>query len=200
MKLVGLTGGIASGKSTVSRVIREAGVPVVDADEAVHRLEEVGERGWRALYELLGFSVLLADGSLDRVRLARRLFSQSETRRNVNRVLHPLVRQELWREVRELEDTGHRVVVLDIPLLFENGLHHLVDEVWVVWASPEQQLERLMARNGLQEDEARRRLTTQWPLVDKLAGATHVLDNTHGLDELARQVAELLAALRGRKA
>ena len=143
MKLVGLTGGIASGKSTVSRVIREAGVPVVDADEAVHRLEEVGERGWRALYELLGFSVLLADGSLDRVRLARRLFSQSETRRNVNRVLHPLVRQELWREVRELEDTGHRVVVLDIPLLFENGLHHLVDEVWVVWASPEQQLERL---------------------------------------------------------
>ena len=90
-------------------------------------------------------------------------------------------------------------MVVDVPLLFEGGLHHLVDEVWVVWAAPEQQVERLMSRNRFPETEARRRLASQWPLQDKLARATHVLDNTKGMDELARQVRQLVRELKGRR-
>ncbi|MGC8489847.1 MAG: dephospho-CoA kinase [Clostridia bacterium] len=195
MKLVGLTGGIASGKSTVSRLLRESGISVVDADQIVHRLEETGNRGWRALFRLCGYPVLRADGSLDRVRMGRWLFSDSDLRARVNATLHPLVRQEMWREVRELENAGRPCVVVDVPLLVENGLHRLVDEVLVVWATREQQLQRLMARNGLGREEAERRLRSQWDLTDKLGYASRVLDNTGSVDDLVHQVKEAVREL-----
>lgn len=195
MQVIGLTGGIASGKSTASRLIRDGGVPVVDADQIVHQIERVGEKGWRALFRLAGYPVLRADGTLDRVRMGRWLFSDAGLRERVNRSLHPLVRQDLWRAVKELEDAGHEVAVVDVPLLIENGLMTLVDEVWVVWAAPEQQLERLIHRNGLSREAAVRRLESQWSLRDKLRYATRVLDNTGSLDDLERQVKEALQGL-----
>ncbi len=193
--VIGLTGGIASGKTTVSRWIREQGIPVVDADEIVHRLERPGAPGWWALRRLIGWPALASDGQLDRVRMARWIFGSARCRQAVNDAVHPLVRRVLWEEVDRLAAEGARIVVVDVPLLIENGLWRQVDQIWVVWATPEQQVERLMARNHLSRAAAEARIASQMPLADKTPFAHVVLDNTDGLDALRRQVAEALGRL-----
>lgn len=179
----------------MSRLLQERDLPVVDADQIVRDVEEPGERGWRALVCLWGPSVLTAEGRLDRVRMGRWVFSEPDVRRAVNEALHPLVRQAIWRVVRDLEDAGYPLVVVDVPLLIENGLWRLVDAVWIVYATREQQKTRLMNRNHLAEADAERRLGSQWPLADKLPYATVVLDNTRDVQHLERQVDQHLREL-----
>ncbi|MCL8207715.1 MAG: dephospho-CoA kinase [Actinomycetia bacterium] len=194
MRVIGLTGGIASGKSTVSRLLRAAGIPVVDADALVHRLQARGEAAWRAIWAHFGWAVLQPDGELDRVRLGRWVFQDPTARQALGRLVHPAVREALRAAREELERRGVPLMVWDVPLLIEGGLFREVDEVWVVYAAREQQVARLMARNGLTEEEAVRRVASQMPLDEKLRYAHVVLDNRGTPEDLERQVREVLAS------
>jgi dephospho-CoA kinase len=194
-RVIGLTGGIASGKSTVSRLLRQRGVAVVDADQVTHRLQEVGRPGWAALRQLCGWPALRSDGSLDRVRVGRWVFGDTACREAVNRVLHPLVRRAMWDDALQAQAEGAPWVVLDVPLLVENGLWTQVDEVWVVWSTLEQQVDRLMRRNGLSRADAEARLRSQMPLEDKVRLAHVVLDNSGPVSALTDQVDRQLARL-----
>jgi len=194
-RVIGLTGGIASGKSTVSRLLRERGIAVVDADAVTRRLQEVGGPGWVALRRLLGWPALRSDGSLDRARVGRWVFGDAACREAVNRALHPLVRRAMWDDALKAQEAGAPWVVLDVPLLVENGLWTQVDEVWVVWSTPDQQVDRLMHRNGLSRADAEARLRSQMPLEDKVRLAHVVLDNSGTVSALTDQVDRQLARL-----
>lgn len=188
MTVVGLTGGIASGKTTVSRMLAQRGLPVVDADALVHTLQSPGTAVWEAIRERFGWPVLRVDGSLNRRRLARMVFGRPEALNDLNRLVHPAVRQAIWQRVERFRQEQRAVVILDVPLLIEGGLYRDVDEVWLVYADPDQQLERLIARSGMTREAAIERMNSQMPLSDKKAFAHTILDNRAGLDALTAQV------------
>lgn len=192
MRVVGLTGGIASGKTTVSRMLIHRGLPVVDADVIAHALQAPGTPVWQAIRARFGWAVLMVDGSLDRSRLARMVFGHPEALDYLNRAVHPAVRQAIRAQVECFRLEQRPVVILDVPLLIEGGLYRDVDEVWLVYANPEQQMERLMERNGMTREAAMERIESQMPLRDKKPFAQVVLDNSAGLAELATQVERAL--------
>ncbi|BDG61015.1 dephospho-CoA kinase [Caldinitratiruptor microaerophilus] len=174
---IGLTGGIASGKSTVVAILRELGAAVVDADRIVHAVEARGGEAYGPIVAAFGPGVVGPDGELDRAALARRVFSDPEARRRLEAIVHPIVRRRMAEEVEAAARAGARAVVLDIPLLFETGYQAHVDQVWVVYVDPPTQLRRLVARDGLDEAEARRRIDAQMPLEEKRRLADVVIDN-----------------------
>lgn len=177
LRIIGLTGGIASGKSTVSAYLRTLGATVVDADVLAREAVAPGSAGLAAIVAEFGDSVLLSDGALDRRRLGEIVFADAEARAKLNAIVHPYVRRRMQEEIAAAEAAGKAAIVLDVPLLFEGGLDQMCDEVWVVLAEAEQQLARLQARDGLDEAAARARIAAQWPLVEKAARATVVIDN-----------------------
>lgn len=185
---MGLTGGIASGKSTVAAMLRDLGAPVVDADAIVHRLQAPGGPAYGPIVAAFGPGVVAPDGTLDRRALAARVFADPEARRRLEAIVHPLVRQEMAAAVAALRQAGAPVAVLDVPLLVEGGLYRTVDEVWVVYVDPDTQVRRLMARSGLTEAEARRRIAAQMPLDEKVRYAHVVIDNRGSLAETRAQV------------
>ena len=188
MHTVGLTGGIGSGKSAVSALLRSYGAAVVDADQVAREVVAVGTPGLAAVVDAFGADVLREDGSLDRPALGRRVFGQPEELARLNGILHPLIARrtaELWAQA---EAAGAAVLVHDIALLVENGLADRYDTVVVVAARPETQLDRLVRLRGMSEQDARARIAAQVPLEDKLAVATHVISNDGPLEELAPQV------------
>ncbi len=192
MRVIGLTGGIASGKSTVACWLRERGVAVVDADALVHRLYRPGQSLHQALTEAFGQGVLTEDGYIDRVALGRWAFSDPAVRRRLEELTHPAVWEEMNGEIQELKGQGHDCVVLEIPLLYETGWQDRVDEVWVVFCTAEQQRQRLQAERGLSREEARQRLEAQMPLEEKAARADIVVDNSGTLEETEAQLENLL--------
>jgi len=182
---IGLTGGIASGKSTVGRLLAEGhGVPVLDADAYAREALAPGTAAARAVIERFG--------TLDRAAVGRIVFADANERHWLEQLVHPLVRQRFETALAQL--AGKPVVVLMIPLLFEAGLEGLCSETWLVECDVAQQLERLMARNGLSEAEARSRIAAQWPLSRKRALANVVLDNRGTPEALASQVEGALLA------
>lgn len=197
MLTVGLTGGIGSGKSAVSRLLASFGAVVVDADLVAREVVEPGTPGLARVVEEFGPDVLQADGSLDRPRLGALVFADDDARRRLNAVVHPLVGERTAALLQQAQDDGARVVVHDVPLLVENGLAPMYDAVVVVAASPETQLDRLVRLRGMSEQEARQRIAAQAPLADKLAVATHVIENDGPLQDLAPQVERLWHDLVG---
>lgn len=193
MRKVGLTGGIASGKSAVSRLLASYGALVIDADLIARQVVEPGTPGLAAVVDAFGAQVLLADGALDRPALGRLVFTDPAARACLNAIVHPLVAAQTARRVAELP--ADAVVVHDIPLLVENGLFPAYDDVVVVSCSPATQLQRLVEQRGLTPAEAQARIDAQAPLADKLAVATHVIDNEGTLDDLATQVERLWRTL-----
>lgn len=191
MRRVGLTGGIASGKSTVARMIRDRGVRVIDADAIARRLSEPGGSLYRAFAAHFSPAFFLPDGEMDRRRIAAAVFANPEERKWVDAAAHPLIKGEAEAEMREAERCGETIVVLDVPLLFEAGWDALVDETWLVYVPPAVQIARLMARNGYTEAEARARIAAQMALDAKCARADVVLDNAGMLDELAARLDEV---------
>jgi dephospho-CoA kinase len=187
VKRIGLTGGIASGKSTVGQWLTDQGVPVIDTDQIVHALltNDPDTLAWVAQH--FGPSVMAADGSVNRKALGEVVFADPEKRRLLEGYLHPKVRQNVAQffEVHAQD----RLAVAMVPLLFETQSQHLYDEVWVVAASPETQLARLMQTRGLTEAHARQRIASQWPLADKLALADRVIHNDGDLSSLITQLA-----------
>lgn len=194
---IGLTGGIATGKSTVAAMLRALGAVVIDADAVARRLQEPGAPGWRAVWEAFGWWVLDAHGRLQRKKLGRLVFSDPRARQRLDAVMHPLIRQALWTSVAEAEKGTPLPVVVDLPLLFEVGWESWFDQVWVVTASPEVQRARLMARDGLSCHQALARIAAQWPQEEKRRRASRVFENDGDLTALRNEVEAAWRELAG---
>jgi dephospho-CoA kinase len=194
--LAGLTGGIASGKSTVSRQLAELGCRVIDADVLAREVVAPGEPAWRAVVEEFGREVLAADGQLDRKRLGALVFAAPARRKVLEAITHPAIMARRQAALDAWTTEGFDgLVVLDIPLLIEIGAAAHVDRVVLVYAERAAQLERLMARDGFDRTEAERRLASQMPLVEKVRHAHYVIDSSGTREETAAQVRAVHAAL-----
>ena len=190
-KIIGITGGIASGKSTVTNFLRQKGFEVVDADALVHQLQKPGGRLYQILVEHFGEKVLLEDGKLNRPLLASLIFSNSEEREWSKETQGQIVREELGSLRDKLAQTDD-VFFMDIPLLFEQEYASWFDETWLVYVSRDTQLDRLMKRDYLTIEDAQARMASQWPLEAKKRLASHILDNNGSREQLLSQVASLL--------
>ena len=192
----GLTGGIASGKSTVAAMLREEGFPVIEADRISHQLIEPGAAAYAEVVGLFGETILNDDKSIDRGRVAAIVFNNHEKLNRLNAIIHPRVEESLAREFAEIEKAGMcAAAFVEAALIFEAGMHKKLDGVVVAWCLPEQQLARLMER-GMSEAEARKRMAAQMPVEEKLALATDKVDCSGSREETRRQVAELAEKLR----
>ena len=190
-KIIGITGGIASGKSTVTNFLRQKGFEVVDADALVHQLQEPGGRLYQILVEHFGEKVLLEDGELNRSLLASLIFSNYEEREWSKQTQGQIIREELGFLRDKLAQTED-LFFMDIPLLFEQEYASWFDETWLVYVSRDTQLDRLMKRDYLTIVDAQARLASQWPLEEKKRLASHILDNNGSREQLLSQVASLL--------
>jgi len=194
--LVGLTGGIASGKSTVTRQLAELGCHVIDADVLAREVVAPGEPAWREIVEAFGREVLQRDETLDRARLGALVFADPERRRRLEAITHPAIQARRQAALAELTARGFDgLVIQDAALLIEAGGATQVDRLVVVYATAEVQLERLRRRDGLEAAEAQRRLASQMPLVEKVRLAHYVIDNSDSPEETAGQVRAVHAAL-----
>jgi dephospho-CoA kinase len=197
MILVGLTGGVATGKSTVAKMFKQCGAAVINADLLARQVVEPGKPAWRAIVKLFGKTVLNQDRSLDRQALGSIVFHNPKKRRQLERIIHPRVAREQQRLVRRIATRKpNAVVIYEVPLLFEVGVDKRVDKTIVVTASRDIQIDRLKKRNGLSGAEAIRRISSQMPLAKKIQRADHVLNGTLPRPSLRRQVGQLLKSLR----
>lgn len=192
---VGLTGGIGSGKSTVSALLGERGAVLVDADRDARAVVAKGTPGYAAVVAEFGAGVVRPDGELDRDALGRIVFGAPERLARLNAIVHPLVAAQSQRQIEEAERGGVRILVHDVPLLVENGLQAQYDAVVVVTARPHTQVQRLMASRGMSQADAQARIAAQLPLADKVAAATYVIDNDGPPAQLRPQVDRVWAAL-----
>jgi dephospho-CoA kinase len=188
MLKIAITGGAGSGKTTVARIFTELGTEVLDADQVAREAVAVGEPAWRELRRLYGDDYFNPDGSLNRSKLAARVFADPEERRRLDGVIHPRVAAALQARVAELAGRGVKLVLVDVPLLFETGREAAFDRVIVVTAPQNQRIRRLRERDGRGEEEIRGILAAQWPLKDKAARADYVVDNGGAPAETRRQV------------
>jgi dephospho-CoA kinase len=195
MLLVGLTGNIASGKSTVSQMLSERGATIIDADVLARRAVELGTPGYQRIVDRWGDAVLAPDGHLDRAALRGIVFSNPEELEHLNAIVHPEVERMRDRLVREALERGDRIVVCDIPLLFERHLGENFDRIILVDALRPLRLERLVKDRGLREPEAMDMITAQMPAELKRARADIVIDNDGTLGQLEQQVAAAWATL-----
>ena len=198
MRVVGLTGGIGTGKSTVSAMLRDLGATVIDADEATRAVQAPGSEGLRRLAAEFGDGILTLGGELDRTRLADIAFNDPEARRRLNAIVHPLVREWMAERQQEAVERGDPVVVMDIPLLFEARGAGAFETVLLVYAPEELQLERLVQLRGMTADAARARIAAQMPIEEKRRQATYVIENTGDLDDLRRRVERVWGELASR--
>lgn len=202
MRLVGLTGGIATGKSTFSAALRARGVPVVDADALARAAVAPGSPALAEIARAFGPGVIAADGGLDRKEMARLVFADPTARRRLEAITHPAVRRGMADETARLAAAGHALAFYDTPLLFEIGLDGRMDCVVVIWAPADVQRARLAARDGLAAADADARLAAQLPIDEKAARADFVVENVGLVAELGPKADRLLADLRrglGRK-
>ncbi|MEH7391669.1 dephospho-CoA kinase [Bacillus sp. JJ1474] len=190
--VVGLTGGIASGKSTVSSILIEKGALVIDADVEARLAVENGEEAYNEIIAYFGDQVLLEDGSIDRGKLGSIIFHDEQQRQKLNSIVHPAVRKRMLLKKDNAIADGEKLVILDIPLLFESKLTYMVDKTILVFVDEDVQLERLMNRNHLTKEEAMARINSQMPLKDKVQLADEVINNNGTIAETEQQLIEIL--------
>ena len=189
-KIIGITGGIASGKSTVTEFLRQKGFQVVDADAVVHQLQKPSGRLYQVLVEHFGEKVLLENGELNRPLLASLIFSNPEEQEWSKRTQGEIIREELAALRNQFAQT-EALFFMDIPLLFEQNYASWFDETWLVYVNRDVQLERLMKRDQISREAAESRLNSQWPLERKISLASHSLDNNGNQEQLIAQVVQL---------
>lgn len=177
MKWIGLTGGIATGKSTVARLLEGLGFPVIDADQISHRLTRRGEEGYLKVTQEFK-NIVGADLEIDRKKLAEIIFNNSSEKQKLESILHPLIQKEVQRLRQTYQLSGQLVCFYDIPLLFEKNLKSQFDQVIVVWCDPQIQLERFIFRSKVSKDEALIRIKAQLPMSEKICQATYCIDNS----------------------
>lgn len=199
MQLIGLTGGIASGKSTISRWLREAGIPVVDADELAREVVAPGTPGLQSVVRHFGEGILTPEGCLDRAALGALVFDDEVARLALNRIVHPRIAELARERLDTLARAGHTVVVYEAPLLFENRLEDSMDATILVAVPEEIQIQRLMVRDGLEHSAAQARVQAQMPLREKRARATRVIDNAGDLADTAAQLVNTWLAVTGQR-
>jgi dephospho-CoA kinase len=190
LKLIGLTGGAGSGKSTVSDMLSELGAAVIDADEAAHAVYEPGSPGFDAVVSEFG-DQYMRDGRIDRPRLGELIFRDDDARHRLNAIVHPLVREWMAAKTAEAALREAGVVVQAVPLLFENGLERLYSTIVLVYVPEDLQLRRLVEGRGLGEDRARGMIAAQMPIDEKRKLAHHVIDNSRSVEETRKQVERL---------
>ncbi|WP_368909705.1 dephospho-CoA kinase [Streptococcus sp. oral taxon 061] len=193
-KIIGITGGIASGKSTVTNFLRHKGFEVVDADALVHQLQKPGGRLYQVLVKHFGEKILLENGELNRHLLASLIFSNPEEQEWSKRTQGEIIREELAALRNQLTQT-EALFFMDIPLLFEQNYASWFDETWLVYVNRDCQLERLMKRDQISKEAAESRLNSQWPLERKISLASHSLDNNGNQEQLIAQVVHLLEGM-----
>lgn len=193
-KIIGITGGIASGKSTVVDEVRKHGYQVIDADQVVHELQAKGGKLYQALLDWLGDGILKSDGELDRQKLGQMIFASKEMLTKSSQIQNGIIRQELARRRDELAKS-QEVFFMDIPLLIERDYVDWFDDIWLVFIDEKTQLERLVLRNHLTREEAQKRIASQMSTEAKKTFADKLLDNSGDIATLKKKVAELLAEL-----
>lgn len=194
MRIIGLTGGIASGKSTVAGLIAAVGIPVIDADQLARDAVMPGSAGLQQIVAAFGSEVVNGDGVLDRSLLAEKIFSDPSARRTLESILHPAIKELAEKCLEQLRRDGVPVAFYMAPLLIEAGITERVDEIWVVYARPDIQLKRIQERDALGRDAAEKRLVAQMPMDEKKGLGRIVIDNSGSLEELKNRVAEILQA------
>ena len=190
--IIGLTGSIASGKSTVAKMIESYGLPIVDADVVARQVVEPGTPTLKKIEEAFGPEVIAHDGSMDRAKVGSIIFHNEEMRKTLNGIIHPAIREEMLRQRDEFISFGEKNIFMDIPLLFESKLEHFVEKIIVVSVNREVQLQRLMERNGFTEEEANARIATQIPVKEKEQLADAVIHNNGTLEDTAIQLQNIL--------
>jgi len=189
-KLAGLTGGIATGKTTVANLFREKGIYIIDADLIAREVVKKGMPAWRMIKEEFGDEILREDGELDRKKLGSIVFSSKEKIQKLNSIVHPFVRERMMEEI-ERAISMEKNILLDIPLLFENGIHQWLRPVILVYAPLEVQIERLMKRDGLSREECEKRIRAQMSIEEKKKLADYIIDNSSDISKTKRQVEEV---------
>ena len=191
MRLIGLTGGIASGKSTVSALLREQGAFIIDTDEIAHQVVEPGQSAYLDIIAAFGDEIVATDGTIDRLKLGKIVFQNTKFRVLLEEITHPPIEEQVNQLIQLARSKSCSVVILDIPLLFESGWDKRVDEVWVVAVDEITQLQRLIKRNNFSEQEAVARIKAQLPLAEKIRRADQVIDNSGDLAQLQAEIARL---------
>lgn len=196
MKLIGLTGGIASGKSTVAAILRRLGAAVVNADELAREVVLPDTPGWQEIIETFGAGVLQPDRTLDRQKLRKIVFDDGAARKKLEAIIHPRVRALAEKRIKEHAGAGFEIVVYEVPLLFEGNLQDSLRPVVLVAAAHTTQKRRLMERDRLSEADAEKHISAQMSLEEKRRLADYVIENDGELDDLERQVRQLLERIR----
>ncbi|KEO82055.1 dephospho-CoA kinase [Tumebacillus flagellatus] len=190
--IAGLTGSIATGKSTVSALFEALGAVIIDADKIVRQVQQPGQRAYEDIVEAFGEEILLPDGALDRAKLGALVFGNDANRQKLNGIVHPRVREERDRQTQEaLKQNPRAVIIWDIPLLIETGMHNQVDKVIVVYVDAETQFSRLLSRDELSEEAAKQRIASQMPIEEKKQYADYLIDNRGTLAETEEQVRKI---------
>lgn len=189
MYIIGLTGGIASGKSTVSTMLAKLGAYIIDADEIARTVVMPEKPAWHEIVAHFGSEILLSDGMINRQALGEKIFKDKVERHCLEKITHPYIEDQVKKNIAEAQSLGKSVVVLDVPLLFEIGWHKMVDQVWVVYVDAEVQVSRLIARNQFTHQQAMDRIGAQMSLVEKAKQADVIIDNNLDIEHAKRQVA-----------
>lgn len=188
MYKIGLTGGIASGKSTVVSMLRDYGAAIIDCDIIARDMVQPGSEGLQAVGRAFGPQALLPDGTMNRAYIGSVVFTDAARKKELEDILFPLIHREIDRRTAMLENAGTKMVFLDMPLLFEVKYHSYVDEVWLVYVDAATQLTRLMARNGYTKEEALARIHSQFSIDEKRSLSQVIIDNTASLENTEKQV------------
>ncbi|TET48475.1 MAG: dephospho-CoA kinase [Dehalococcoidia bacterium] len=198
MKIIGLTGGIGSGKSTVSKFLAHLGAVVIDADKVGHEVFKPGTKAWQEVVDAFGQGIISADGTIDRRKLGEIVFSNPGARAKLNQVMHPLIYEQVKSRMEEYGRKGVAIIIVEAPLLLEVGWKSLVDEVWVTSASEATVIKRLKEQKGLPEAQSLARIRAQLTDEERIRQADVVIDTDCALDELKERVEALWRKLRSR--
>ena len=190
-RVIGLTGGIGSGKSTVSRFLAELGAVIIDADKIGHEIYRPDTDTWRQLVKIFGSGILAADNTIDRKKLGVIVFGNKQELQRLNAIIHPQITEEIKKRIAECQRQGVNVIVLDAPVLLEANAKNLVDEVWVVVADEEKVIKRAAARTGLSEQQIRDRIYSQLPNAERTKDARVVINNDGSNEDLGEKIKEL---------
>jgi dephospho-CoA kinase len=198
VQVIGLTGGIATGKSTVSAILKKAGAEIIDADRIAREVVKKGLPAYREIVENFGETVLLSNGEINRSVLGDLIFNDPRKKQLLNRIVHPHVRRETNRQLKDMEKSSpDTIAVLDIPLLFETEMHKDLSEVIVVYTPEHIQVERLMKRDNISEADAVARVRSQMPIEEKKKRATIVIDNSGTMQDTRKRTLEIFKTLKG---
>ena len=189
---LGLTGGIATGKSTADEFFKKKNIPIVDSDQIAHELMAKNQASYKAIVGHFGEGVLAADGEIDRKKLGSIVFNDKNQLKSLNELTHPLILNNMEEKITQYQAQGEPLVILDIPLLFEDDLSHYCDATLLVTAPPQLELSRLMARNNLSEEDAQKRIASQMPLSEKEKLADYVIENAGTVNDLENKLSSLL--------